>query len=124
MNYIEQLDESRKLAGLAPLSEEAKLDLVEKKLKGAEKEEFLMAMGKSKKDPTTKKDKEVDDDKPGPTKGARKAMKDADIKPSTKKGKKKVSEHLNAVLEGAGLEPLSEEAAAKVDEAYPEDDAE
>ena len=128
MNAVEQLLEARKYAGLAPLSEEATLELVEKKLSGKEKEDFLAKMGGKKK----KKDK--DDGVDGgsgeeASKGAKKAMDKASIKGSVSgekgvKMKKKVSEHLSDVLVGAGLQALSEEDAAKVDARYPDADAE
>lgn len=131
MNLIEELQQARRLAGMSEMTNEQAVELAEKKLSGKEKEDFLAKMGgkKPKKDEDadgkpdakgrTKKDREVDDGKPGPTKDARKSMDQGTIKP---RGKKKVSEQLNAVLEGAGLDPLSEEAAQKVDEAYPEEE--
>jgi hypothetical protein len=133
MNLVEQLIQTRKYAGLPDMSEDQVVDLAEKKLSGDEKEAFLMKMSgkkmKVKKDTDgdgdaddmgkkkTKKDAEVDDGKPGPTKDARKSMDMASIKPK----KKKVSEQLNAVLEGAGLDALSEADAVKVDMAYAAD---
>ena len=124
MNVLDQLLEARKIAGLAPLSIEQQTELAEKKLTGQEKEDFLARMSGKK----TKKDKEVDDGEPGPTKGARKAMDAATIKGSVsgEKGpkKRKVSENLNDVLTGAGLKALSEADAAKIDAKYPDPDVE
>ena len=133
MNAVESLLEARKYAGLAPLSEEAVLDLVEKKLSGKDKEEFLAKMGGKKK----KKDEVDGGSNNSPSAGAKTALDKASIKGSVSgekgpevkggkgpgKGKKKVSEHLNDVLVGAGLQALSEADAAKVDEKYPDADA-
>lgn len=123
MNAVETLLEARKHAGLPDLTLEQQLELVEKKLSGKEKEDFLAKMGKKGK---TKKEPEVDDGNPGPSKGAKKAIDQATIKGSVSgekgaKKKKKVSEHLNAVLTGAGLQALSEADAAKVDAQYPDE---
>jgi uncharacterized Zn finger protein len=133
MNLVEQLIQTRKYAGLPDMSQEQVVDLAEKKLSGQEKEDFMAKMSgkKVKKDmdadgdaddmqktKKTKKDAEVDDGRPGPSKDARKSMDMASIKP---KGKKKVSEQLNAVLEGAGLDALSEADATKIDMVYAAD---
>lgn len=114
MNSVENLIEARKFAGLPPLTIEQKVELAEKKLSGKEKEEFLAKMGKS---PKTKKDDEVDDGKPGPSKAARKAMDAATQKPSTKK--RKTSEEINDVLRSAGVATLSEQNCAKIDAKFP-----
>jgi len=52
MEFLSQLNENRQLAGLKPLSESEAVELMEKKLSGKAKEDFLAKMGgkKSKKD--------------------------------------------------------------------------
>ena len=125
MEFLSQLNENRQLAGLKPLSESEAVELMEKKLSGKAKEDFLAKMG-------GKKSKKDDDGVDGgsseeASKGAKKAMDKASIKGSVSgekgvKMKKKVSEQLNAVLEGAGVATLSEEDAAKVDAKYPEEE--
>lgn len=123
MNLIEQLVETRKFAGLPSFTNEQLVALAEKKLTGAAKEEFLAKMSGKK---MSKKDDGVDGGSgEEASEASKKAMDDASIKGSVsgKKGvkmKKKVSEQLNSVLEGAGLLALSEADAAKVDAAYPE----
>ena len=118
MNIIEQLQESRKLAGLAPYTVAQQVDLAEKKLSGKDKEEFLAKMGKK-----SKKDDGVDGGSgEAPSKGAQKALDDAAIKGSVsgKKGvkmKKKVSEEMNDILAHFGADPLSDAQVAKLDEA-------
>ena len=129
MNLVEQLVETRKFAGLPNFTNEQLVDLAEKKLTGAAKEEFLAKMS-GKKVKKVKKDDDddgvdgVDGSGEEASKGAKKAMDKASIKGSVSgekgvKMKKKVSEQLNAVLEGAGLTALSEDDAAKIDATYP-----
>ena len=123
MNLIEQLLEARKLAGMPSYSNEQLVSLAEKKLVGQEKQDFLdkMAGKKPKKD---EDDEGVDGgSSEEASKGAKKAMDKASIKGSVSgekglKMKKKVSENLNDVLVGAGLNALSEEDAAKIDAKY------
>lgn len=129
MNLIESLQESRKLAGLNPMTVDQQVELAEKKLSGKEKEDFLAKMGgkKAKKDD---KDDGVDNGS-GETasKAARKAMDAASIKGSVsgKKGvkmKKRVSESVSEILEAAGIKGLTEDEATKIDEAvFIEEDA-
>jgi len=119
MNLVEQLNEARKLAGLASYTVAQQVELAEKKLSGKEKEDFLAKMGGKK----SKKDDGVDGGSgEEASKGAKKAMDKASIKGSVSgekgvKMKKKVSEEINDILAHFGAPALSEAQVKKLDEA-------
>lgn len=117
MNLIEELQQARKLAGLSPYTVDQQIQLAEKKLTGAAKEEFLAKMGKK-----SKKDDGVDGGSgEEASKGAKQAMDKASIKGSVSgekgvKMKKKVSEEINDILAHFGAPALSKTQVDKLDE--------